>query len=46
MAEELRNISEIELLPGWQRLGWIAGIWALSVGLIVMLTLALRALLS
>ncbi len=46
MAEELRNQSDIDLLPVWQRVAWIVAFWALSVATIALLTWALRSLLG
>ena len=45
MAEKLRS-TDVDLLPVWQRVAWIAAFWALSVATIALLTWALRSLLS
>ena len=44
MAEDLHNAPEVNLLPVRQRIAWMAAIWALSVGAMVLATLALRSL--
>lgn len=46
MAEELRNSRDMDLLPVWQRVAWMAGFWALSVASLAFLTWVLRSLLS
>jgi hypothetical protein len=38
MAEELHHITDIDRLPGWQRLAWIAAIWFASVALLGMVS--------
>ena len=35
-----------ERLPVWQRLAWMAAIWSLSVGAMVLVSLAIRAWLT
>lgn len=34
MAEELRRVSDADLLPVWQRIAWMAAIWFASVALL------------
>ena len=46
MAEDGLNTPESELLPPRQRVAWMAVIWVLSAGTMVLVTVALRALLS
>lgn len=43
MAEEMHNLPSAELLPVRQRIAWIALIWSLSVGAMVLVSLALSA---
>ncbi len=43
---EARKASDDHLLPVWQRLAWMAGIWALSVGVMLSVSLAIRAWLT
>lgn len=43
---EIRGSSHDDLLPIWQRLAWMAAIWALSVGTLALVSLAIRAWLS
>lgn len=45
MAEELQNTPE-DLLPLRQRVAWMAAIWLLSMGLMVLVSMALRAWLT
>ena len=42
MAEELDN-SHDDLLPVRQRLAWMVAIWAMSVGVMVAVTMLIRA---
>jgi hypothetical protein len=42
MAEELQN-SRDELLPVHQRIAWMVAIWAMSVGVMVAVTMLIRA---
>ncbi len=44
--EEARNSSHDHLLPIWQRIAWMAAIWSLSVGAMVLVSLAIRAWLT
>lgn len=46
MTEDGLDIRKSELLPPRQRLAWIAAIWLLSAGTMVLATVAIRALLS
>lgn len=44
MAEELHDMRNDDLLPVRQRIAWMAAIWSLSVGAMVLVTLAIRSL--
>lgn len=44
MAEDLPKFPDPELLPVRQRLAWMLAIWMLSVGMMVLVTLAIRSL--
>lgn len=46
MAEDLHKPPEMDLLPVRQRIAWMAAIWALSVGAMVLATLAIRSLIT
>jgi hypothetical protein len=46
MAEDVNNLPEAKLLPVRQRIAWIAAIWLLSVGAMVLVTLAVRSLIG
>lgn len=46
MAEDLKNMPEVDLLPVWQRIAWMAAIWLFSVGAMALLSLAVRAFFS
>ncbi len=34
MAEEMHRASDVDLLPVWQRIAWMAAIWFASVALL------------
>ena len=44
MAEDLKKMPEVDLLPVRQRIAWMAAIWLLSVGAMALVSLAIRAL--
>ncbi|WP_375289195.1 hypothetical protein [Qipengyuania sp.] len=44
MAAETRNFDDVTLLPGWQRLAWIAAVWSGSVSIMVLITWLIAAL--
>jgi hypothetical protein len=46
MAEDGSELTGLEPLPPRQRVAWIAAIWALSSGFMLLLTMAIRALLT
>lgn len=46
MADDLYKTRETELLPPRQRVAWMAAIWALSVGTMVLVTIAIRSLIA
>ena len=46
MAEELRKTPDVDLLPMRQRLAWMAAIWLVSVGMMALVSLAIRAWLT
>ena len=46
MAEDLHKSSEMDLLPVRQRIAWMAAIWSLSVGAMVLVTFAIRSLVA
>lgn len=46
MAEDLPKFTDPDLLPVRQRLAWIVAIWSLSVGAMVLVTLAIRSLIA
>ena len=46
MAEDREKMPEVDLLPMGQRIAWMAGIWALSAGAMVLLTYAIRSLIG
>lgn len=46
MAEDLHNLPKVDLLPVRQRIAWMAAIWSLSVGAMVLVTLAIRSLIT
>ena len=46
MAEDLQKMPEMDLLPVWQRVAWIAAIWVLSVGAMALVTVAIRHLIA
>lgn len=43
---EIRDSSHDQMLPVWQRLAWMAAIWSLSVGAMVLVSLTIRAWLT
>ena len=46
MAEEFKGLPDPDLLPVRQRIAWMAAIWTLSVGSMVLVTLAVRSLIA
>lgn len=38
MAAETHKPHDVTLLPGWQRLAWIAAVWSGSVAIMVLVT--------
>ena len=38
MMKEMHKPSDVDLLPMWQRIAWMAGIWALSVGAMALIS--------
>ena len=46
MAEDRYNTPDTDLLPPRQRVAWMVAIWALSVGTMVLATIAVRSLLA
>ena len=44
--EEVHESAHDELLPIWQRIAWMAAIWTLSVGAMVLISLTIRAWLT
>ena len=44
--EEVHESVQEELLPIWQRIAWMAAIWTLSVGIMVLISLTIRAWLT
>ncbi len=46
MAEDLKKIPQVDLLPVRQRIAWMAVIWLLSVGAMALLSLAVHVFLS
>ena len=45
MPVDIHKSDDAGLLPFWQRLAWIAAVWTGSVGLIVLVSLGVHALL-
>ncbi|MBL8657348.1 MAG: DUF2474 domain-containing protein [Altererythrobacter sp.] len=43
MSEDCPAVNDSEHLPMRQRLAWMAGIWLLSVGVMVVVSLVIRA---
>lgn len=43
---EVRDRTHDDMLPMWQRLAWMAAIWALSVGAMALVSLAIKAWLT
>lgn len=46
MAKDLHELPDADLLPVRQRIAWMAVIWALSVGAMVLVTIAIRSLIA
>ena len=46
MVDELQKSPEMDLLPVRQRIAWMAVIWSLSVGAMVLVTFAIRSLIA
>ena len=46
MAKDLDKSPEMDLLPVRQRIAWMAAIWTLSVGAMVLVTVAVRHLIA
>ena len=44
MPTDSQDLEDVALLPGWQRLVWIAAVWAGSVAIMVLVTLLVTAL--
>lgn len=42
MAEEMRSVSQPQLLPVWQRIAWMAAIWFASVAVLGLVSWLLR----
>lgn len=43
MAEKMNNSHDVDMLPIGQRIAWMMAIWALSVGVMVAVTMLIRA---
>lgn len=46
MAENSTKVPDVDLLPVWQRIAWMAAIWTLSVGSMALVAVAVRSLLD